>query len=107
MSKKNVTEVVEEAVKEEAVAQAVDDGFTYEDVVRMLMTSASSFCTVLLAEQVDDDEAVVRSAEIAASLFDEVQYQMYRMANPIEDAPPPPPEPETVKKPKKKATKKK
>ena len=106
MSKKNMTEAVEAALKEEAVAQAVDDGFTYEDVVRMLMTSASSFCTVLLAEQVDDDEAVVRSAEIAASLFDEVQYQMYRMSNPIEDVPPPPPV-EPVKKPKKKAAKNK
>jgi len=105
MSKKKVTEVVEEAVQEAAVSQA-NDGFTYEDIVKILMTSASSFCTVMLAEQVDDDEAAIRSAEIAVSLFDEVQYQMYRMLNPIEDEPLPTPAPEKTS-PKKKAAKKK
>ena len=66
---------------EEKMQQEADN--EYDNLVQTLMKSATSFCTVMLANQIEDEEAATRSAEIAAMLYDEVQYQIYRMINPI------------------------
>ena len=79
-TEKAIKKIMEEC--EEAAMADLDITLTTDDVFKILMTSATNFCTVLLAEQVDDDEATIRSAEIAVSLFDEVSYQMYRMSHP-------------------------
>ena len=79
--KETVNDIVEECT--EIAAEETGIGIDSDEVFKLLMASATNFCTVLLAEQVDDDEAAIRSAEIAASLFDEVSYQLYRMMHPV------------------------
>ena len=47
----------------------------YEERVRVLMTAATSFASILLAEGGNNDEVVMVGAEMAADLLDRVEYE--------------------------------
>ena len=52
---------------------------TYKDRVQMMMNAGISFCTILMAEGTDGEEAAARAAEIAAELLCSVEYEIAKM----------------------------
>lgn len=47
--------------------------------IQLMMSASISFCTIFLAEGIEEDEAAARAAEVAATLLERVEYEAFKI----------------------------